>query len=448
MRGGHIVVKIKNAAKRRQAEQINDQPQLPAARPFNPWRSAKTERAKAVVVGDVLNQVQNYEKYLKKRQRRRKPADQQAFEMTVTAVICDLIHHFLSGQGDGVFITRSNQILGRKSRYRPLAYGKSLPDILDRLASPEMAFVTQELGSRNPFFGDRRTIVRAGKRLITRIKDQGITFEDLGQSEGQETIILKDTKEDYWDEGEWIEYSDTQETERYREEMRAINSWLADAEISFDESVVKNGKLVDWNERQLRRVFTRGRFNSGGRLFGGFWQSLTKQERREGIDIQNEKAVELDYGQMNPRILYGLCGAQPPVGDLYLLPGLEEHRTGIKKVMNAMLFATKRLTRMPKGVRAEFSKSHPVWRVMDTIQEHNIPIKDQFFTGVGHSVQFHESQIMVDLLLTLRDRGIVALPIHDGLMVPVTKKEEVKDMMLSTFYHHTNVVGLVREEGL
>lgn len=446
MRGGHIVVKMKSAAKRSRAEEIDNEPQLPSARPFNPWCNAKTERARAIV-GDVLNQVQNYERYYRVRQRCRRAADQQAFEATITAIICDLIYHHLSGQGDGVFITRSNQILGRKSRYRPTAYGKSLPDILDRLASPEMGFVAQELGCRNPFAGDRRTIVKAGTRLITRIKDHDITFDDLGQSEDQEVIILKETKEDYWDAGELVEYKDTPETEHYREEMRRINSWLADAGITFDESVVENGKLVDWNERRLRRVFTRGRFDCGGRLFGGFWQSLTKKERREGVEIQSEKAVELDYGQMNPRILYGLCGAQPPPGDLYLLPGLEEHRSGIKKIMNAMMFSTKRLTRMPKGVRAEFSKRHPVWMVMDAIEEHNGPIKDRFFRGIGHYVQFLESQIIVDLLLTLRDRGIVALPIHDGLMVPASKKGEVEDLMLSTFYRHTSVQGIVREEG-
>jgi hypothetical protein len=447
MRGGHIVVKVKGGKAQCKEQNVDDEPRLPAARPFNPWRRPKTERAKAVI-RDVLNQVQNYEKYLRKRQRGRKPADQQVFEATITALICDLIHHHLSGQGEGVFITRSNQILGRKSRYRPLAYGKSLPDILDRMASPEMEFVSQQLGSRNPFFGDRRTIVKAGKRLITRLEDHDVTWDDLGESEDQEVIILKDTKEDYWDDGEWMEYKDTPETQRYRDEMGRINAWLSEADISFDEAVAENSKVVDPNERRLRRVFTRERFDCGGRLFGGFWQSLTKKERREGVEIQNEKAVELDYGQMNPRILYGLCGAEPPSGDLYLLPGLEEHRNGIKKVMNAMLFATKRLTRMPKGVRAEFSKSHPVWQVMETIEEHNQPIKERFFSGIGHSVQFHESQIMVDLLLTLRDRGIVALPIHDGVMVPITKKGEVKDIMLSTFFRHTNVQGLVREESI
>jgi hypothetical protein len=101
---------------------------------------------------------------------------------------------------------------------------------------------------------------------------------------------------------------------------------------------------------------------------------------------------------------------------------------------------------MPKGVRVEFSKNHHVWRVMETIEEHNRAIMDRFFTGIGHSVQFHESQIMVDVLLALRARGIVALPIHDGMMVPASKGDEVKDVMLSTFYRHTNVQGLVREE--
>jgi hypothetical protein len=32
------------------------------------------------------------------------------------------------------------------------------------------------------------------------------------------------------------------------------------------------------------------------------------------------------------------------------------------------------------------------------------------------------------------------------VMIPVTRKDEVKDMMLSTFQRHTNVQGLVREE--
>ena len=76
-------------------------------------------------------------------QRARKPDDQNAFEATVEAIICDLIHHHLTGEKGAVLITRSNKVLGRKSRYRPPAYGKILPDVLDRLTAPEMGFVVQ-----------------------------------------------------------------------------------------------------------------------------------------------------------------------------------------------------------------------------------------------------------------------------------------------------------------
>jgi len=66
--------------------------------------------------------------------------------------------------------------------------------------------------------------------------------------------------------------------------------------------------------------------------------------------------VALDYGQMNPRIIYGMCKAQPPEEDIYDVPGFEGHRNGIKKVMNAMMFSTKPLSRVPEGVWKEFAE--------------------------------------------------------------------------------------------
>jgi len=41
-------------------------------------------------------------------------------------------------------------------------------------------------------------------------------------------------------------------------------------------------------------VFTQGRFGSGGRLYGGFWQHLRKETRLKGLFINREEVVELD----------------------------------------------------------------------------------------------------------------------------------------------------------
>lgn len=53
-----------------------------------------------------------------------------------------------------------------------------------------------------------------------------------------------------------------------------------------------------------------------------------------------------------------MCSAEPPEGDLYAIDGFERYRPGIKTPMNAMLFATERLTRMPKGVRVALFCDH------------------------------------------------------------------------------------------
>jgi len=155
--------------------------------------------------------------------------------------------------------------------------------------------------------------------------------------------------------------------------------------------------------------------------------------------------VELDYGQMNPRILYGLCGAQPPEDDAYAIPGYQRFRPGVKKVMNSMIFATKRLTRMPKGVRKEFEDQHRVEQVMQAIEAAHPAIKDCFFRGMGHEAQFIESQVLVEVLLSLRDLGVHALPIHDSVVVGRSNKTRAKEVMLSCFLKVVGVQGLVDE---
>src|SRR5262245_50255052 len=134
---------------------------------FNPYRTPQTGKALAVV-RDVTGQVQSLENYRNLRQRARRPKDQQAFEGIVSAIVSDLIHFHLLGKQGGLVVTRSNTILGKRSRYRPQIYNQTFPVILDRLASPEMAFIDQAKGHVLNFEADPcRTTIRPAKRLVT-----------------------------------------------------------------------------------------------------------------------------------------------------------------------------------------------------------------------------------------------------------------------------------------
>jgi len=53
---------------------------------------------------------------------------------------------------------------------------------------------------------------------------------------------------------------------------------------------------------------------------------------------------------------------------------------------------------------------------------------------------------LIDVLLTLIDLNIVALPVHDAVIVAVKDKEIATEVMLSTFQRHMGVEGKVKEE--
>lgn len=413
----------------------------PRDRPFNPWRCPKTDKAgQAVADAFAVAQARETERGLRKRKRR--PADQERFEAAVTAIVSDVIHHHVEGHFPGLSITRSRSQLTGACRYRPGFIGKTFPDILDTLASAGL--IDQEVAPSDPEKRTgRQTVIRAGWRLREWIRDRGISLEDLTETRnGRETIILKRTKEDRWDKGGRLDYVDTETTTALRAEMTEINGWIEAANLDAGLTSDRSG-TVDLEDRTLCRHFTLGRFDRGGRLFGGFWQRMSKEERRGGILIDEEEAVELDYGQVCPRIVYGLCHSMPPRADLYDIPGLEGRRDGVKKVMNAMLFIDRRLIQMPRGTRKLFPSHEPVEEVVSAIEAAHPEIQDAFFRGIGHAVQFAESTILVEVLLELKARGIVALPIHDAVMVPWTRAEETRAVMLETFERLTGVEGAV-----
>ncbi len=411
-------------------------------RRFEPYRHAFTDKAKAVVA-EVRASLLRYEVEHCLQKNRRRPVDQATFDLTVDAIVSNVVHHQLGGNWGNLYVTRSNRVLGMKSRYRPRVYSKKFPDVLDLME--KRGLIVQDVPP--PVEGQKRsTVIRVGEVLSWLIEEHGIDLDDFGLHPHGETIILKKPKDtgDYWDQGGFEEYDDTPETDRFRAEVDRINQWLTSADLAFSPVGVPLPHTVfHIGDRQLRRIFTKGRFDCGGRLFGGFWQELRKDERRKGLRIDGEEAVELDYGQIGPRIVYGLASETPPEGDLYDCPGYNRQRDGIKRVMSAMIFASNRLERFPKDTKKLFRTNDKISEVVNAIEARHPHIRDFFHCGVGHRAQFIESTILIKVLLTLMDVGVTALPIHDAVMVPASKVSLSRDIMLSAFHDHTGLEGVV-----
>jgi len=414
-------------------------------RPFNPHRSPQSTSAREAVA-TVTRQMEAYETVRGLRQRARKESDQASFEQTMTTLVSDLCFHYCLAPEVKVSISLSKQKIGRKSRYTPKVMGKTLPTLLKHMSAPEMAFVEMEKGHR---LKGKQTTLWAGKRLIAIIKQHGLTWRDFSESDTSttEVIVLRDSHGE-WRKGKMLEYTDTPRTLKYRREMERINAYLAAADITFDTtSCVPRKGPVSPQDRSLRRIFNNGSFTQGGRLYGGFWQEgLKKEERTKGIRIGGERTISLDYSQVCPRILYGMAEAPIPSEDIYTIPKLQGHRDGVKKVLNALLHAKKPLVRAPRDTRPLLSRRMKVAEVVKLIEQAHPALAPYFGTGIGMELMFRESQILVEVLLTLIDHGVVALPVHDAVVVREADEAITRRVMEEVFKKHTGLDITVKAE--
>ena len=149
---------------------------------------------------------------------------------------------------------------------------------------------------------------------------------------------------------------------------------------------------------------------------------------------------------MGPRILYGVFRTRPITEDCYRIPNYDRYRNGIKKVFNAMTFAVKPVTRYPKGVKQMFKEDIRFQEVSDAILRYHSGIAHKFYVGIGHYLQYLESQILIKVLLRLKDLGIHALPIHDAVVVGRAWVDMSRQLMEQVFLDMTNVESWVQVE--
>jgi hypothetical protein len=397
-----------------------------------------------------------------KPRRRRASAAQARFETAVRGIVCEGVDAVLSGNESGFRCPRSKSILERADRSRSPAINPLLPQALDVLAS--LDWIEQEIG-RITFGGERhQTVVRPGRRLVELIAACDLTHDDFIREELGDEIVLRAEKSPGEGRGATINYADDGETRRMRAEMREINAHLRYADITLLPTPGRDGQFAaNVDKRKLRRIFSNGSFASGGRLYGGFWlEDLKSDERMACIQIDRQPVVELDFAQCALRILYGLVEAVPPSGDLYAVPSLAQaQREDIKTMVSALTFVgdarLHELAPLARKIcphinapidsdREGMADAAALREAINRLKTYHARIAAFLPSEVGYQVQRIESDILVELLLTLNANGITVLPVHDSLVVRHDRANEAQAVMERVFERHTGVPAVVRSK--
>lgn len=415
------------------AKRIDDNERL-----HDEWWLPKSDRAKAAASEAIrlTAQVANAQ-----RKRARRGTDLRRFERQVQAYVCDLWRRQRTLAGASIAVSRAKRKLEAvKDRYDHPAMTGAAVVVQDALVASGLCQGLMGYWGGSQGEG-RRSTLTATRLLLDLLPDPH--DDDFLRDAEEEVIILRAEKEDLTHYGEarersgkQLDYDDTPDTEKMRGDLRRINEHLAEANVIFDDGVLASftEDRFDPNARRLYRIFSNGRFDTGGRLYRGFWIGLPKASRHDVLQIDDEPIVMLDYGQMSTRLAYAKVYVKPPSGDLYRAGRLALWpRDGVKKLINAALFSSSPLTRRPNG-SAKVLPRGDFKTLMGALRDAHAPIAHLFESGEGLRIQRMESDIMVQVLLRLIDRGITALPIHDAIVVGEPHAGRAETVMKTVFH--------------
>ena len=294
---------------------------------------------------------------------------------------------------------------------------------------------------------------------------------DIDHNYEEETIILSDYETD--EEGnytkssgkkkrQYIEYDDTGFTNHIRRDLEEYNQLLQETYIDIttleEPFVVRTKKdgttqriKIDQSKKFVRRIFSRADWNCNGRFYGGFWQQVGSEYRKD-IYINDNPTVEVDYKGLHAAILSAEQGTVYS-GDRYDLgsvvcPRLDQNqqRKAVKLLVLAAINAKDRKSAFaafrqaqPTGSIEKTLKNDELSLLLDTFLQQHPYLEDGICSDQGISLMNVDSHITNYIIKEFVRLNKPILSVHDSYIVDTKDVELLRDCMRKASLH---VVGV------
>lgn len=399
---------------------------------FDPQLRARTSELREAI-GLFTQYLIAQEDKLGLRARARRNEDQRKLTIAVDAVACNLLMQGILREDAALAVPLDNNVMWGANRYKNPVYGQhflGLLDLLERLKL--LKRVTK---------GYRFSKTAKAPSLFNTTRDLGkhfpeVTPNSFRREQEPEVLILKSGRDDDGNAA-LIDYSESQKTRTLRRQVQRINDWLLNADIELTgargaASLSKEGEVITSYRRTLRRTFNNKSWQQGGRLSGGYWMTMPREDRFRQIRMNGKPVADVDYQQLFPRLAYVRARAPQPTGDLYDVIGDGTGRDGWKLLLNALLFTRGPLKRWPRDCSPLLPHLN-LKQALALLEQKHEPIARLFGTGIGFELMFLESELLIAVVTHLFESGIAALPLHDAVLVAEPNAEAAKAAMKYAF---------------
>jgi hypothetical protein len=270
----------------------------------------------------------------------------------------------------------------------------------------------------------RQSRLHARPHLSERLKECPVHFEP------REVIWLRDH------DGKLVDYAETRCTRRLREEIEAINADMSNIVVDLagphahkvGRHWVVSGNYLLPTPPRVHRVFNRGSFEKGGRLYG-WWQGLPSQYRA-AMRMNGEPVCEPDYAQLHAQIIYAVRGI-PLIGDAYETG--EFPRNYGKLAFNIAVNA-KDHRRANAAICQHLKIDRRIAsKLLEAIITKHKAVADVFCSDAGVTLMRIDSDITLMAINDCRSCGIPVLPVHDSLIVQARHAERAAEIMIKAF---------------
>lgn len=239
----------------------------------------------------------------------------------------------------------------------------------------------------------------------------------------RQPIILRDAQ------GLPLDVPRSRTVSRMAREIYAVNEAISSTDARSESGARLDAPVVRIFNRDMKR---------GGRLYGvgASWQNV-QREARQRMTIDGEPVAELDFSTLHPAMLYAEIGAPLPVDCYDISPWPRPLvKRGFLVLINALNIASARLalahcdamqdlTPATEQVALRFASS-----LITDIKARHAPIAKFFHTDAGARLMRSDSDLAVAIMQRLMRKGILAFPVHDSFMVPVSKRDALEEAML------------------
>ena len=362
-------------------------------------------------------------------------------------LLIDLYVNWLDDPLLCVGVARGNDTWTPTSRYNALHIPHKINTVIDYLV--ELKLLDFIGGSNDRIYGGRfshTSRIRPTTELHKLFIKCSATEFDFHQHEA-ETIILNDFDTDA--EGNIIktkgrrskkkvitkEYNDTKSTKQMRETVEEYNAFLHNVYIdisSLKEPYIlrhkKDGKTqrvsINQSKKFVRRVFSRGQWKYNGRFYGGFWQSVGANYRKD-IRIDDFPVVEVDYKSLHPAILAAAKGVDfnkdcYNLGEV-IIPRLTatEQRAAVKLLVLTAINASERdqAFRAHRDSSDITLKNIELSKLLDAFIGNNSYLESELLSDKGIELMYIDSQITELIIQSFLNRDKPILSVHDSYIV-------------------------------